>query len=104
MGEQTMAETSGDVLMVPTPIGGIEARRMGRAEAGPSRWQVAYPWGVETFFGTSAEVAAYAQERATKAGASSPQERGKRPGERRSPRTHRGRGRVGLAAEGMLPA
>jgi hypothetical protein len=63
-----MAETSGDVLMVPTPIGGIEARRMGRAEAGPSRWQVAYPWGVETFFGTSAEVAAYAQERVTKAG------------------------------------
>jgi hypothetical protein len=63
-----MAETSGDVLMVPTPIGGIEARRMGRAEAGPSRWQVAYPWGVETFFGTSAEVAAYAQRRTTKAG------------------------------------
>ena len=63
-----MAETSGDVVMVPTPIGGIEARRMGRAEAGPSRWQVVYPWGVETFFGTSAEVAAAAQRRATKAG------------------------------------
>jgi len=62
-----MAETSGDVLMVPTPIRDIEARRMGRAEAGPSRWQVAYPWGVETFFGTSAEMAAYAQTRTTKA-------------------------------------
>ena len=62
-----MAETSGDVLRVPTPIGGIEARRMGRAESGSSRWQVAYPWGVETFFGTSAEVAAEAQRRATAA-------------------------------------
>jgi hypothetical protein len=63
-----MAETSGDVLMVPTLIGGIEVRRMGRAEAGPSRWQVVYPWGVETFFGTSAEVAADAQRRAGRAG------------------------------------
>jgi hypothetical protein len=63
-----MAETSGDVLMVPTPIGTIEARRMGHAEAGPSRWQVAYPWGVETFFGTSAEVTADAQRRTAKAG------------------------------------
>jgi hypothetical protein len=62
-----MAETSGDVVIVSTPIGGIEARRMGRAEAGPSRWQVAYPWGVETFFGTSAEVTTHAQRRATKA-------------------------------------
>jgi len=62
-----MAETSGDVVVVPTPIGDIEARRMGRAEAGPSRWQVAYPWGAETFFGTSAEVAAYAQRRTNKA-------------------------------------
>ena len=62
-----MAETSGDVIIVSTPIGDIEARRMGRTEAGPSRWQVIYPWGVETFFGTSAEVAAYAQRRATKA-------------------------------------
>ena len=63
-----MAETSNDVLMVATPIGAIEARRMGRAEAGPSRWRVVYPWGAETFFGTSAEVAACAQRRATKAG------------------------------------
>ena len=62
-----MAETSSDVLMVPTPIGDIEARRMGRTETGPSRWQIVYPWGVETFFGTSAEVTAYAQRRATKA-------------------------------------
>jgi hypothetical protein len=63
-----MAETSGDVLMVPTSIGSIEARRMGRAEAGSSRWQVAYPWGGETFFGTSAEVAAEAQRRAAGSG------------------------------------
>jgi len=62
-----MAETSGDVVVVPTPIGEIEARRMGRAEAGPSRWQIAYPWGAETFFGTSAEMAAYAQRRTIKA-------------------------------------
>jgi hypothetical protein len=54
--------------MVPTSIGGIEARHMGRAESGASRWQVAYPWGVETFFGTSAEVAADVQRRAIKAG------------------------------------
>ena len=62
-----MAETSGDVVMVSTPIGGIEARRMGRAEAGPSRWQVAYPWGAETFFGTSADLASHVQRRAAQA-------------------------------------
>ncbi|TDH62489.1 hypothetical protein E2C06_11505 [Dankookia rubra] len=62
-----MAETSGDVVMVSTPIGGIEARRMGRAEAGPSRWQVAYPWGVETVFGTSADMASHVQRRSTQA-------------------------------------
>jgi hypothetical protein len=55
-----MAEASGDVLMVPAPIGAIEARRMGRIKAGPSRCQVAYPWGGETFFETSVEVAANA--------------------------------------------
>jgi hypothetical protein len=62
-----MAETSGDALTVPTPIGDIEAQRMGRTEAGTSRWQVVYPWGAEAFFGTSAEVVAYAQRRATEA-------------------------------------
>ena len=30
-----MAEASGEVVMVPTPGGEVEAQRMGRAEAGP---------------------------------------------------------------------
>jgi len=60
-----MAEASGDVVKVPTPAGDVEARRMGRSEAGSSRWQVKYPWGAETFFGTSAELAEHAQRRVT---------------------------------------
>jgi hypothetical protein len=38
-----MAETSGEVVMVPTPSGEVEAQRMGRAEAGPGRWCVGIP-------------------------------------------------------------
>ena len=62
-----MAETSGDVVAVATPIGNVEARRMGRTEAGQSRWQVRYPWGSEIFFGTSAEVTPHVERRAGKA-------------------------------------
>jgi len=62
-----MAETSGDVVAIATPVGNVEALRMGRTEAGQSRWQVRYPWGVETFFGTSAEVTTQVHLRAGKA-------------------------------------
>jgi hypothetical protein len=61
-----MAEASGDVVKVPTPVGEVEALRMGRSEAGSSRWQVKYPWGAETFFGTSAELAEHARRRIAK--------------------------------------
>ncbi len=40
-----MAEAAGDVLAVPAAGGTAEARRMGRTEAGRSRWWVTYPWG-----------------------------------------------------------
>ena len=59
-----MAEAAGDVFALPTSSGPAEARRMGRAEAGQSRWRVAFPWGAETFFGHSDEVAAHARKRA----------------------------------------
>lgn len=58
-----MAESSSDIVTVQTSDGEVEARRMGRCESGSSRWQVRYPWGTETFFGTSAEVAAHARRR-----------------------------------------
>ncbi|WP_431269523.1 hypothetical protein [Dankookia sp. P2] len=60
-----MAETSGDKVPIATALGTIEAHRMGRTEAGQSRWQVRYPWGIETFFGTSAEVSEHVGRRAT---------------------------------------
>ena len=72
-----MAETSGDLVAVVTSDGTVEARRMGRAEAGQSRWQVRYPWGVETFFGTSAEMTRHVQGRARKPARQAP-ERGDR--------------------------
>src|SRR5829696_9268992 len=59
-----MAVASGDVVVVDTARGPVEARRMGRAEAGQSRWRVAFPWGAETFFGDSDAVAAHARKRA----------------------------------------
>jgi hypothetical protein len=58
-----MSEVVDDVVVVDTGRGRVEARRMGRAEVGPSRWRVAYPWGAETFFGTSAELAERARTR-----------------------------------------
>ena len=57
-----MSEMMEDVVVVDTGRGRVEARRMGRAEAGPSRWRVAYPWGAETFFGTAAELAERARK------------------------------------------
>jgi hypothetical protein len=52
-----MANAAGDIVKVQTKSGVIEARRMGQAEIGHSRWQVRYPWGAETFFGNSSELA-----------------------------------------------
>ena len=51
-----MSETAGDVLSVASRQGKIEAHRMGRADSGLSRWQVRFPWGTETFFGSSADI------------------------------------------------
>jgi hypothetical protein len=62
-----MAVASGDAVVVETARGPVEARRMGRAEAGQSRWRVAFPWGAETFFGDSGAVAAHARKRAAEA-------------------------------------
>jgi hypothetical protein len=53
-----MAETSGDVFVVPTRSGNAVATRMGRTEAGQSRWCIVYPWGVETFYGTAEQAIA----------------------------------------------
>ena len=60
-----MAEAAGDVVRVATPRGEAEARRMGRAEAGQSRWWVRHPWGAETFYGTAEQVEAHMTRRIT---------------------------------------
>ena len=64
-----MAEAAGDVVKLPTPRGDAEAKRMGHAEAGQSRWCVRHPWGTETFYGTAEQVTAHLRERAAEHGA-----------------------------------
>ncbi len=64
-----MAVASGDAVVVETARGPVEARHMGRAEAGQSRWRIAFPWGAETFSGDSGAVAAHARKRAAEAAA-----------------------------------
>ena len=64
-----MAVASGDAVVVDTARGPVEARRMGRAEAGQSRWRIAFPWGAETFFGDSGAVAAHVRKRIAEAAA-----------------------------------
>ena len=59
-----MAEASGDVLALAMPGGRAEATRMGRAEAGQSRWCIRYPWCTETFYGTAERVVAHMEKRA----------------------------------------
>jgi hypothetical protein len=66
-----MAETAGEVVMVPTADGKVEAQRTGTAEAGLSRWCVRYAWGLESFFGNSAELVAHVQRRVAEAAAKS---------------------------------
>jgi hypothetical protein len=58
-----MSETAGDVLALATPSGQVEATRMGRAEAGQSRWCIRYPWSTETFYGTAEQVMAHMRKR-----------------------------------------
>ena len=59
-----MADAAGDVITVPTPDGRAEARRMGSAEAGQSRWWVRHPWGAEAFYGTAEQAVAHVKKRA----------------------------------------
>ena len=60
-----MAEAAGDVLAVPAAGGTADARRMGRTEAGRSRWWITYPWGgAEAFYGTAGEAVAHVAKRA----------------------------------------
>jgi hypothetical protein len=58
-----MGEAAGDVLALATPSEQVEATRMGRAEAGLSRWCVRYPWSTETFYGTAEQVMAHMRKR-----------------------------------------
>jgi len=58
-----MAEATGDVVRLPTARGDAEARRMGRTEAGQSRWWVRHPWGGEAFYGTAEQVMAHLRKR-----------------------------------------
>jgi hypothetical protein len=68
-----MSETAGDVLSMASRQGEVEARRMGRADSGLSRWQVRFPWGTETFFGTSADISRHVRTRiAQQEGAQAP--------------------------------
>ncbi len=70
-----MAEAAGDVLILPTSHGQAEARRMGRAEAGASRWCISHPWGTDIFYGTAEQVVAHMTKRVAEREAAE----GKRP-------------------------
>ncbi len=58
-----MAEAAGDAVSLPTPHGDAVAKRMGRAEAGQSRWWIKHPWGGEAFYGTAEQVMAHMRKR-----------------------------------------
>jgi hypothetical protein len=58
-----MGEAAGDVLALATLSGQAKATRMGRGEAGQSRWCIRYPWSTETFYGTAEQVMAHMTER-----------------------------------------
>jgi hypothetical protein len=75
-----MGETTGDVLALAIPSGQVEATRMGRAEAGQSRWCIRYPWRTETFYGTAEQATAHIRKRAAEQEAAAAKEplRGKR--------------------------
>ena len=67
-----MAEAAGDVVSLPTPRGDAEARRMGQAEAGQSRWCNQHPWGTEPFYGTAEQVTAHMGKRVAEHEAAQP--------------------------------
>src|SRR5689334_11766221 len=71
-GRRHMAEAAGDVLTLATSHGQAEARRMGRTEAGESRWCIRHPWGTETFYGTAEQVMKHMKRRVTERDAGSP--------------------------------
>ena len=59
-----MSQEPTDVLSVPTPHGRAEARHMGRTGSGQGGpWQVRFPWGTETFFGTAADIVGHMRMR-----------------------------------------
>ena len=70
-----MAEAAGDVLILPTSHVQAEARRMGRVEAGASRWCISPPWDTEIFYGTAERVVAHMTKRVAEREAAE----GKRP-------------------------
>jgi hypothetical protein len=67
-----MAEAAGDLLTIPTPRGNAEAKRMGLAEAGQSRWWIRYPWAAESFYGTADQAVAHINLRIGEQGAQEP--------------------------------
>jgi hypothetical protein len=74
-----MAQAAGDVLVVPTSRGQAEARRMGHAEAGASRWCISHPWGTDIFYGTAEQAMAHMTKRVAEqeaAAATRPTEKG----------------------------
>ena len=70
-----MSETAGDVLILPTSRGQAEAKRMGHAEAGASRWCISHPWGTDIFYGTAEQVVTHMTKRVAEREAAE----GKRP-------------------------
>jgi hypothetical protein len=67
-----MSEVVEDVVKVQVSHGQAEAQRMGRTDSGLSRWQIRYPWGVETFFGNSADLVVHAKRRMAEKAATAP--------------------------------
>ncbi len=82
-----MGEIAGDVLALATPSGQVEATRMGRAEAGLSRWCIRYSWSTETFYGTAEQVMAHMRKRVSEQEAAAVE--GPPKGEAASMGTHR---------------
>ncbi len=61
--ETKLTRVSGSVLIVRTQKGHAEATRMGRLEAGQSRWCIRHPLGTEPFDGTVEQVVALMKKR-----------------------------------------
>ena len=77
-----MAEAAVDAVRLPTARGDAEAKRMGRTEAGQTRWWIRHPWGGEAFYGTAEQVVAHLRKRTAEreaAEADRPPPRDRRP-------------------------